>query len=121
MRATIKSLHLEFQSTLPSREETSTTQTEHYRFIFQSTLPSREETTIYVNGKRVTKISIHSSLAGRDLLAIMTARAVETISIHSSLAGRDNLDGKDGEQTDISIHSSLAGRDGHSRNRSAAR
>ena len=59
---------------------------------------------------QVLDISIHPSLAGRDARCRQLCINVR-ISIHPSLAGRDRGHGQSGAQERISIHPSLAGRD----------
>ena len=146
----------EFQSTRPSRGETGTMDSpvayaadfnplapRGARLVddplntmtakFQSTRPSRGETRTRADWTMANSISIHSPLAGRDLLnqQVQTARG---ISIHSPLAGRDATKarwrrggtafqstrpsrGETSQTTSthsprpISIHSPLAGRD----------
>ena len=81
-------------------------------FVFQSTRPSRGETTTDKDVGTLPFISIHSPLAGRDDREIIDLHTKTIISIHSPLAGRDAVPSITftGE-TGISIHSPLAGRD----------
>ena len=57
-------------------------------------------------------ISIHPPLAGRDILALLTAKVAELeISIHPPLAGRDPHSTSFKKSFLISIYPPLAGRD----------
>ena len=56
---------------------------------FQSTRPSRGETYLVSVGAMTDEISIHSPLAGRDLVHA-DRMLMAVISIHSPLAGRDS-------------------------------
>ncbi len=56
---------------------------------FQSTLPSRGETSRLTGGFSVSRISIHSPLTGRDAEDWPDNRRRCPISIHSPLTGRD--------------------------------
>ena len=57
-------------------------------FKFQSTRPSRGATRAGPSAGRITQISIHAPLAGRDSAVPLSFMAF-LISIHAPLAGRD--------------------------------
>ena len=100
-----------FQSTRPSRGETTGADHEAASLLFQSTRPSRGETLRKNDHHRRRGISIHSPLAGRDAETVLGDGLTFDISIHSPLAGRDRGRVFAGSGRGISIHSPLAGRD----------
>ena len=123
-----------FQSTRPSRGETTSTTArlaftayfnplaprgarhalyaeQHFYQTFQSTRPSRGETILESAISQRKHISIHSPLAGRDIMGHREVCGWREISIHSPLAGRDAIPVFNSIITRISIHSPLAGRD----------
>ena len=77
---------------------------------FQSTLPLRGATVGLLFDGVVRRISIHTPLAGSDLL-LHAPKCKVNISIHTPLAGSDFYLREIGASTIISIHTPLAGSD----------
>ena len=72
--------------------------------VFQSTLPLRGATDCAEQFVKLVEISIHSPLAGSDLLGFFFHR-FDAISIHTPLAGSDYQHPHPNRHThDISIH-----------------
>ncbi len=78
---------------------------------FQSTLPSREETSSLLSVLIGLQISIHSSLAGRDCLPGFSVSVFNDFNPLFPRGKRLKLYLSFEEYGKISIHSSLAGRD----------
>ena len=81
--------HLQFQSTLPLRGATANASTPTAVVKFQSTLPLRGATRAALTSDDSDVISIHTPLAGSDVLDGAEFGAFGVISIHTPLAGSD--------------------------------
>ena len=78
-----------FQSTLPLRGATANASTPTAVVKFQSTLPLRGATRAALTSDDSDVISIHTPLAGSDVLDGAEFGAFGVISIHTPLAGSD--------------------------------
>ena len=83
--------HLQFQSTLPLRGATANASTPTAVVKFQSTLPLRGATRAALTSDDSDVISIHTPLAGSDVLDGAEFGAFGVISIHTPLAGSDGI------------------------------
>ena len=100
-----------FQSPRPLRDGTYTAEQMPFIIII-SIHPSLAGRDVLLDISRdPLDISIHPSLAGRDGMLHDVVAVLLNISIHPSLAGRDQGKRKGSKGHPISIHPSLAGRD----------
>ena len=85
---------------------------------FQSTRPLRGETVRHFTAAQIFAFSIHSPLAGRDLVIAFSSAHALFFQSTRPLRGETKTDVLFGVIFDFSIHSPLAGRDRQAVNRS---